>query len=180
MPRSELVSQSVSQWVSDRGRQWSDSSLLNGSQLVSQSVSELLTSITNDQTWVRKNCGINVLLWSFLSWSPDGFHFWTAVFLSTLVALIQIEVRLRETTVVTTVATKVVQCTLLYPPFLCIYWKKTTWIEIFFFITKEDGSILLGLKSLVFESYGFLMDAPFIYWKIEKMHLDMKYTFAYQ
>ena len=47
------------------------------------------------------------------------------------------------------------------------------------FITKEDGSILLGLKSLVFESYALLMDAQFIYWKLEKMHLDLKYGFAY-
>ena len=52
--------------------------------------------------------------------------------------------------------------------------------NIVFFITKEDGSILLGLKSLVFESYALLMDAQFIYWKLEKMHLDLKYGFAYR
>ena len=47
--KSHKVSWSVSQWVSDKVRQWPDSSLLNRSQLVSQWV----TSIANDRTRVR-------------------------------------------------------------------------------------------------------------------------------
>ena len=51
------------------------------------------------------------------------------------------------------------------PAYFCVYIERRQ-LELkycFFFITKEDGAILLGLKSLVFESYALLMDAQFIY-----------------